>query len=240
MSRDQVPGHGSEGHRTGGGTHANNAKRTGRGRWDGSDHSRREEKDRHRTGARPRRALPRALRARNGPAGSSSGEPQRSTAHRARSDRGHHGLLHVPQLRSRRAGQGRADHGRDPGRGAELGAELLELRPERPLQVLGRQQRGRQGGRRRARVPLQDRADPRPRGPAHASALVPGRSGRFAADYRARRTRLRGPRTTPALLGDPRSRTPPHAGRQRPDRSPVQRRATDDARLRVARGSGHV
>ena len=124
-------------------------------------YSRREEKDRHRTGARPRRPLPRALRAWNGPAGSSSSEPQRGTAHRTRSDRGHHGLLHVPRLRARPAGQGRADHGRDPGRGAELGAELLELRPERPLQVLGRQQRGRQGGRRRARVPLQDRADPR-------------------------------------------------------------------------------
>ena len=52
---------------------------------------------------------------------------------------GHLGLLHVPQLRGRERGQCRPDHGRDPGRGAQLGAELLQLRPERPLLVPHRQ-----------------------------------------------------------------------------------------------------
>ncbi len=59
------------------------------------------------------------------------GQPPGGAADLARSRSGHQRLLHVPQLRAREVRPGRADHGRQPRRGAELGPELLRLRPER-------------------------------------------------------------------------------------------------------------
>ena len=57
-----------------------------------------------------------------GPKAGAGGEPPGGAADLARPDGGHHGLLHVPQLRAGPPGPGRADHGRHPGRGAELRA----------------------------------------------------------------------------------------------------------------------
>ena len=87
-------------------------------------------------------------------------QPPGGAADLARSRSGHQRLLPVPQLRAGEVRPGRADHERQSRRGAELGPELLRLRPERHVLVRDRQRPRRQGGRRPLRRPLQER-DPR-------------------------------------------------------------------------------
>ena len=118
----------------------------------------------------------------------------------------------------------RADHERQSGRGAELGAELLRLRPERHLLVRNRQRPRREGGRRPLRRSVRER-DPRlHEGPRTAASL----HRRRPASGRGRRGRP-GQRPAPDVPGDDERH---EAARRLAAGAAGQRRPPDDAELR--------